>query len=74
MRISFSFLCAKDLRTSLLIMITCSFYSPICRVYVHKVSVHLVQKQLPHDCSTDSIFCDKRKKEHNENNIRTRQR
>ena len=57
MRIPFPFLHTKDLRTSLLITRTRSFYSPICRGYIRKVSVHLVQKYFPHDCSTDSISC-----------------
>ena len=45
MRISFLFLRAKDLHTSLLIMKTCSFFNYlVCRRYIRKVSVHLVQK------------------------------
>ena len=31
------------------------FNSPVCRGYIRKVSVNLVQKYFPHDCSTDSI-------------------
>ena len=38
------------------------FNSPKCRAYKSKVSVHLVQKYFPHDCSTDSISCSKQKK------------
>ena len=32
------------------------------RGYIRKVSVHLVQKYFPHDCSTDSISCSEQKK------------
>ena len=62
MRISFPFLLAKELRRFLLIMRTRSFYSPICRGYIRKVSLHLVHKYFPHDCSTDSISCSEWKK------------
>ena len=74
MRISFPFLRAKDLRTYLLIMRTWSFFfSPVRRIYIRKISVHLVQKYFPHDCIFDSIFCIERgKKECDENNTKTR--
>ena len=45
MRISFPFLLSKYLCRLLLIMITSSFYSPLRRGYIHKVSVNLVQKK-----------------------------
>ena len=38
------------------------FYSPVLRGYIRKVSIHLVQKYFPHDCSTDSLFCRRKKK------------
>ena len=63
MRISFPFVRAKKLRTSLLIMNTRTFYSPVRRRYIHKVSVYLVQKYFPYDCSTDNISCSEQKKE-----------
>ena len=74
-RISFPFLLAKDLRRFLLFMRTRSFFnSPVRRGYMRKVSVHLVQKCSPHDCSTDSLSCNEQKKEESyENNIKTRQ-
>ena len=37
------------------------FNSPVRRRYIRKVSVHSVQKYFPHDCSTNSISCSKRK-------------
>ena len=50
------------------------FYSSVRRGYISKVSVHLVQKYFPHDCSIDSISCSKRwKRESDENSIKTRQ-
>ena len=70
----FTFLCAKDLRTSLLITRTRSFYYPVRRGYIRKVSVHLVQTYFPYDCSTDSISYSKQKKEYDEKNIKTKQR
>ena len=71
----FPFLRAKDLRMSSLIMRTrIFFYSPVRRGYICKVSVHLVQKYLRHDCSTDSISCSKQGgKGSDEKNIKTRQ-
>ena len=57
MRISFIFLLAKGLRRFLFIMINRSFYSPVRRGYIRKVSMHLVQKYFPHDCSTDTLSC-----------------
>ena len=62
MGFSFPFLRAKDLRTYLLIMRTRSFYSHMHREYIRKVSVHLVQKQFPHDFSNDIISYSKQKK------------
>ena len=38
------------------------FPSPVRKGYIHKVSVHLVQKYFLHDCSTDSILYSKPKK------------
>ena len=74
MRTSFTFLLAQILRSFLLIMRKCSFYSPVCRGYICKISVHLVQKYFPHDCSTDIIYCSEQsKKEYNENNTKMRQ-
>ena len=73
MIISFPFLRAKDLRTFLFIMRTLFLNSTVHRGYIHKVSVHLVQKYFPHDCSTDSIYCSEQKKESDKNNIKTRQ-
>ena len=74
-RISFPFLCAKYLRTSLLIARTRIFYSPVRRGNIRKVSVHWVQKYFLHDCSTNSIFCSEQgEKESDEKNIKTRQR
>ena len=70
MRISFIFLLAKDLRTSLLIMKTRSFYSPARIGYIRKVSVDLVQKYFLHDCSTDSISCSKKKESDEKNRQR----
>ena len=71
MGFSFPFLCAKDLRMSLLIMITRSFFSPVRGGYISKVSVHFVQNYFPRDCSTDNISCSKReKKESDKNNIK----
>ena len=32
------------------------FYSPVRRWYIRKVSVHLVKKDFPHDCSTSSLL------------------
>ena len=61
MIILFPFLLANDLRRFLLIMITRIFNSPLRRGYIHKVSVHVVQKYFPHDCSTDNISCNKQK-------------
>ena len=75
MRISFSFLRVKYLRTSLLIMRNDSFYSPVRRGYIRKVSVHFVQKCFLRDFSTGSIYySEQTKKESDENNIKTRQR
>ena len=63
MRISFPFLLAKDLRKYLLIMRNYSFFnSPVRKGYIRKVSVHLVQKYFPHDCSTNSLSCSEGKK------------
>ena len=63
MIILFPFLRDNYLHTSLLIMRTRSFfYSPLCRGYIHKVSVHLVQKYFLHDFSTDSISCSEQRK------------
>ena len=63
MRISFPFLRAKDLRRFLLIVRTHSFLnSRERRGYIHKVSVHLVQKYFPHDCSTDRLSCSEQRK------------
>ena len=50
------------------------FYSHVCRGYIRKVSVHLVQEYFPHDFSTDSLSCSKQgRKESDENNIKRRQ-
>ena len=74
MRISFPFLLAKELHRFLLIMRTCSFYSPVGRGYIRKASVHLVQKYFPHDFNTDSLSCTEwGKNESDENNIKKRQ-
>ena len=62
MIISFTFLLAKDIHKFLLLMITRSFYSPVCKGYIRKVSVHLVQRYFPHDYSTDSLSFSKRLK------------
>ena len=62
MRISFPFLRAKELRTPLLITITCIFYSPVHREYMRKDCVHLAQKRFRHDCSTDSNYYSEKKK------------
>ena len=78
MRISLPFLLAKYLRRFLLIMINHSFYSPLHRGHIRKVSVHSVQKYFPHDCSTDSLSCSEQGKsdltKKNQNKIATRQR
>ena len=78
MGFSFSFLRAKDLHTSLLIMRSHIFYSPVRRGSIRKVSVHLVQKYFPHDCNTDSISCSeqggKESDEKYQNKTATRQR
>ena len=78
MRISFTFVRAKDLRTSLLITRPRIFYSPVHRGYIRKVSVHLVQEYFPHDCSTYSISCREQKKSNlmkkYQNETATRQR
>ena len=51
------------------------FLSRVRRGYIHKFSVHLVQKYFPHDYSTDSNSCSKQnKKKSDENNIKTIQR
>ena len=62
MRISFKFLCAKELHMSLLIMRTCSLYSLVRTGYIRKVSVQSIQKYFLHDCSTDIISCSEQKK------------
>ena len=54
---------AKYVRMSTLIMTTHGFFnSPVCREYVRKVSVHLIQKYFPYDCRTDSFSFSERKK------------
>ena len=55
MRILFPFILAKDLRRFLLIVRTCIFLTLIYTGGTHKVSVHLIQKKLPNDCSTGSL-------------------
>ena len=37
-------------------------YYPVHSGYIRKVSLHLVQKYVPHYCSTDSISCSEREK------------
>ena len=59
MIILFTFLLAKGFRKLLLIIITRIFNSHVHRGYICKVSVHLVQKYFPYDCSTDSLSCSK---------------
>ena len=48
------------------------FYSPLVWGYIRKVIVHLVAKYFPYDCSNDSLSCSRKKRESDENNIRTR--
>ena len=61
MGFSFPFLCANDLRSSLLNIRARSFYSLVRRGYIRKVSVQLVQICFSRVCSTDSSSCSERK-------------
>ena len=61
MGFSFPFLRANDLRLFLLNIRARSFYSLVLRGYICNVSVQLVPKYFPRDCSTDSFSCSKQK-------------
>ena len=62
MRILFPFLITKNINRFLLLTRARSFYSPLRRGYIGKVSVYLAHKYFVHDCSTDSISFSRRKK------------
>ena len=61
MGLSFPIIRANNLCSSLLNIRARSFYSLVCRGYIRKVSVQLVQKYFSRVCSTDSISCSERK-------------
>ena len=74
MRISFPFLHAKDLRTSLLIIITCGFFTLMYVGGTYARLVYTWYKNIFHTIAVLLVFLAAgKKKESDENNIKTRQ-